>query len=278
MASITFDRFFLGKNDIKALCAFASSDVDRPALAHVVFDAYDGRIFATDGHTLVRVTPRRADFLPSRAPFRFGVPHETLESLSRTLARGHELAVYMSAGKIVLATVHETSRDVPVATSEVAYDAELGFPYYEQVIPERPYEDPGSSTAFNAEYLARLWLIQRAAGTRGLDAFAPEGPLDAVRFETSHDGTEWLVVIMPFRSDRALTLDAESRRRRSSPKLSQEAEDKLGVPVFHRLVERMARLSLAEIAAVEQLLGTFAPGAAQARGGVMETSCLGGLA
>jgi hypothetical protein len=278
MPSIIFDRFLLSKSDIRALCAFASTDTARAALNHVVFDAYEGRIFASDGHTLLRVTPRRTDFLAASAPFRFGVPREALEALARTLPKGHELAVCMSAGKIVLATAYEASRDVPIATSDVAYDAGLGFPYYEQVIPERPYEGSGSSTAFNCEYLARLSLVQRAAGTPGVDAFAPEGPLEAARFETSHDGTEWLVVIMPLRSDRALALDAERRRRRRSPELSPEAEGKLSLPIFHRLVERMALLSPAEIASVEQLVRTFAPIGTPARDVVAEASCHRGFA
>ncbi|MFZ5895541.1 MAG: hypothetical protein ACOY0T_31075 [Myxococcota bacterium] len=259
MPSIFRDGFLLTKVEVEALCAFASTDQRRPDLSQIVFDASAGRIYASDGCTLVRVTVNLSKGSSPGAPLRFGVPRRILKAAARSLRGAQWLLVSVADGRAVVAVTDVASAELVVVKSrlEVAHDS--AFPNYEQAIPVLRYEQRGASSAFNAEFLARLAIVQRASGVNGLDFFAPSAPLAGSAFEASGADATWLVVVMPFRSHRANALSRRWARKSSCDELSALANRKLSVPLFRRVVERLTTLSIAEVTCFEQLLATFVP-------------------
>ncbi|MFZ5893406.1 MAG: hypothetical protein ACOY0T_20260 [Myxococcota bacterium] len=264
MPSSIRDGFLLTKSDVEALCAFAGSDERRPDLTHIAFEPSGGRVYASDGCTLVRITMNRSEYTQSDAPLRFGVPRKTLKERARAMRAAERLSVCRVEGDIEIGVRESATGELVVTRDRFELDPELALPDYEQAIPEHRYEQRGASSAFNAEFLARLVLVQRACQANGLDFFAPLAPLAGTVFEGSNAQASWLAVVMPFRSERAHALSRHSSRSPPHDELSPAATRSLSVPLFRRLVERLAVLSVAEITSVEQMLATFAtckPGA-----------------
>jgi len=192
--------FTLTKADCKALLAFASRDTTRVHLCGVHFNPAGGCAYATDGHTLVKAqncgrTPDLDSFTVPRIPF---------EQAARLLRRKHDVLVVSVLGpdhrrEIQLNAQGDTCGHVTAVPVEDNH--RMPFPPVEHCIPGKVGgELPDSGVGFNAAYLERIHLIQKAAQSSGVKLWlSAELEPSMAQAESIEDGTTWTAVVMPLR-------------------------------------------------------------------------------
>lgn len=198
------------KSELRALLAHASDDETRPHVAAVYFDGRDKLAAATDGHRLaVCVGEGEARTWISL------VPRAVLDTAVKT-AKAESFVLHFAVrtieafGKAPKFGGNTASR-LATFTYDAPKDDALSFPPFRQIMT--PAAANGVITGFNAEYLADLALVQRAAketsNACGVLFCAPDALLAPAKCIIG----SWTVMIMPMRveNDDAATL-AEIRR------------------------------------------------------------------
>lgn len=177
----------ISKLAVKALLAFASDDTTREHMSGVHFEP-EGYAVATDGHTMAvfRIAPFSG---PA-----YLVPREAFDGLltgkdDLTVCAGH-IAGGGKFGKL---------------GAEFSSPGQA-FPPWRVVMPGIAAPDKSAAfnvIGFNAAYLARVDLLQRACGEGGSRWQFPNDRLDAVRFDVGGAGEtgigEAFGAIMPCR-------------------------------------------------------------------------------
>jgi hypothetical protein len=216
----TENGFDFAVEDAKALLAFASKDETRPNLCGIGLDATRGHAFGTDGHTLAVAT--NCGKHDHKA---FVVPRAVMEQAVKIAKRGRILISWPTlATKLRLVSTdgmptpwsdddedEDAPRAVNVTCGGTTFRANITNatpPPVEQVVPDRKDESGTSAGRIgaNMDYLARLVLVQKAAGVGGMVMQGGKGELDPIRFDVSNcrtgdlgDQTQWVAVIMPMR-------------------------------------------------------------------------------
>jgi len=186
--------FHLSKDACRAVLAFAGNDRTRETLYCVRFDPPQGAIYATDGHALVR-----ARNCGRSAGMAYSVPRPALEQAVRMLRRGSdELLVSRDGNEAVLEARNDRAEPLGSLRAVVP---KAEFPPVEQVFPAVPVEHPVSAIGFDASLLARVELVQRAAGATTCKLMLGYDDLSPAVVETNdrYDATTWTAVIMPCR-------------------------------------------------------------------------------
>ena len=196
------EGFTLSKQELRALCEFASPDPTRASMNQIYFEPSKGRIVATDGHCLVMVENASG----AKPQPEFVVPLETLESFCKLLRQGQVLSANGATDKAcrdVRLSVFQEQVPASARVQAVLNGSDPAeFPPYGHVIPLLDGMEPAAGAmAFNARYLSRLALVQRATGTECVRCYFPGQARGAAVFRTvaapKQGGAGWTVVIMP---------------------------------------------------------------------------------
>lgn len=203
---------------------FASSEPDRPALAHVRVDP-DGTAWATDRHVAVRVKPRMPDEgeypavsgLPDGAKSPTApvlVPADVARAVVKALPKRVPLSLLRdyallrvtdSTGYLAVTdSVTPTAKAFPlpehqfpnVASLYANQDARLGALANPDKRREREWSDP---IAFRAEYLALIARYREACGEDEAITLTRFAPLDPVSFQWRTEDVDVHVILMPMR-------------------------------------------------------------------------------
>lgn len=185
--------FVLTKADVRALLAFASRDATRPHLCQVHFEPAEGRATATDGHSLVRVAncgrdPRAGGFGVSVGDFR---------RASKLVTRKHdELRVRHESGKVRFTAVRG---DDALLASAAARATDMAFPpLADSLFPPTDGAPAAPVIGVDMALLARVELVQKAAGAAGVRVRLSDDPLAPIRLDAGDDaGTVWTALVMP---------------------------------------------------------------------------------
>ena len=181
------DRVELSLPVTAALIAFASKDTTRP---HLGIGFQDGRLNATDGHTLLSFddTCARTDEA----------------SMDRRMLRRVIDGKVWSRAHVETALKVARAQKAPVVRLMYA-DAlpDQKLPPVTQAIPTYGVE-PSEPIKFNPDYFARMSLAAKACGEEGAVLINAKGELDPVGFLVGDRGKLGLsarVVVMPMRRD-----------------------------------------------------------------------------
>jgi hypothetical protein len=220
---ITEGTVTLSKSEAKCLATYASADEMRPQLAGVVVEPELLRCWATDGHRAVMARKVGGHYL-GRCPA-VVVPRDSFETVvrmcrkatdsvvvfvgppqgaddggSRSLAAGERVVGMQAVGAdgAVRGSHHVTVLDVkPVPIDQVLY------------VPEQPSAPGAPVVGINADLLADVRLIARAAEKGGVALHPGADALAPVGFRVTADSeTEWTAVVMPMRVDDAPDVSA----------------------------------------------------------------------
>lgn len=191
--------------------AFTSDDEERFALSHLKIEP-DGRVFATNGHLAVLVTPKgqsrieEADFPaipgmegadPKQAIY---LPAETARAAAAIVPGGNgavsngHCRLLVDKRIVVGATDLRTPQLVMVEPPAVE-----NFPNVGHVIRVQP--KGGASISLNPAYLEQIAKYARTFGTRMI-RLTVNGPTDAVRVSWEDDEHQVDMAVMPMRDDR----------------------------------------------------------------------------
>ncbi len=204
----------LSKAEAKCLVTYASADETRPQLAGVVVEPELLRCWATDGARAVMARKVGGHYL-GRCPA-VVVPRDSFETVvrmcrkatdsivvfvgapegaddggSHTLAAGERVVGLqaVAADGAVRGSHHVTVLDVkPVPIDQVLH------------VPEQPTAPGAPVFGINADILADVRLIARAAGSSGVALHPGADALDPLGVRVTADSeTEWTAVVMPIR-------------------------------------------------------------------------------
>jgi hypothetical protein len=153
-----------------ALLEFAGKESTRP---HLGVGISNGKLCATDGHTLIRFEQACHDG---------DLNHGKVWSRARV-----DLA-------IKLAKAHKADVVLNYADFE-----DSKFPPVEQVIPEKGFGEKTPHVGIDPLYLARMCKVTKACETKGVMLRSMSGELDPVSFTVKGNTLEATVVIMPMR-------------------------------------------------------------------------------
>lgn len=175
--------FELTKAECKALAAFACRDRTRGHICGVHFDPGCASVAATDGHTLVEATAAESH---GSAPFT--VPLDSFEQAAKLLrGRDPRLGVQLVDGAVVLTDGKGGEvRCIPIVAT---------FPAYRTLVPNGDNSSATPTIGIDMEYYARLALVQKAAGVKGLKLHLPPNDLNPIK--ATCEG--WVALIMPMK-------------------------------------------------------------------------------
>lgn len=172
MIKFTESTLLLSPIVAKALLAFASTDATRPHLGIGICNG--GDVAATDGVTLVRFT--MVD--PGQAP------------------KKHDGQVWAHAYVKEAARIAGSKKDVVLLWSDCQSKS---FPPVLQVEPQPGFAEKMAPIGVDAEYLARLAIVQKACGRGEVIVDTLGSPLDPLAFTVNGVEHGARVTIMPRR-------------------------------------------------------------------------------
>lgn len=179
------------KAQLKALVAHSSTDVTRPHVCAVYFNAAEGAAVSTDGRRMAVCEGE------GRAPWTYLVPREAAETALR--AKGAETFI-LNVATFDVCAFDKSNRKIAAIPAEQPKNGEgkpLAFPPYRQVMGTP--SERGVSQGFNARYLADVRLVAEAvpssARTYGVVFHPGPGSLDPAIVKVG----PWTVVLMPMR-------------------------------------------------------------------------------
>lgn len=187
---------------IQACKPLAGKDTERPhlMLLHFSADKTDLECYATDGHTLGKVS---ADVSSCSEPTSFSIATEHLPVLEKLLSRldqkeRSETAVELQVGRSLVQLLLQSSKIVIPKSAE-----QIEIPY-DKVIPDAyvPGAEAVASWAFNPELLARVLRCASRPG-HAVEITAPKTRLSAMRFDIVQNiaGYKGTFVVMPMNVD-----------------------------------------------------------------------------
>ena len=212
-------EFSIDKHELRAMMAFSMAKGQRPQLEAVHFCPVRGAVYATDGHTLVRVANGSTADVPA-----FTAPLALLTNAYKMLTRD-SVVIVRSSGDQIRCQVGAHSISAP--------DTELTGPAgpwntVEDVIPKKDNFFKHSNVpsevndmnrdellklvkwrlnfepivGLNVKYLRRLELVQKACGKNGIELYRGGGKLDPQLFtcDNPRESTSWTAVLMPMRT------------------------------------------------------------------------------
>jgi hypothetical protein len=190
LGTFTFD-----KSELRAIAQFVGTGrVGTERLAVVHFDPPAGSAVATDGHTIAVVkngtTADKSVFSATMVFIKqcLSLLQKKTDEVSISFD-GERISACSSSGLVV--------QGIPHAASFPDYKLFSSSPGH---ISDGPEVRVGVF-GFNAEYLSRMSLIQKAAGNRCVHQFLGTAALDPCRFvcDSSARNCEWTAVFMPVR-------------------------------------------------------------------------------
>lgn len=212
----------LTRHELVALLAHAQDDETRPHRTCLRFErtADTAHVVATDGHRQAVLGGRA----PGGIPAAWSVPRDVVERLIKSCpAKGCVGFCHApdrnAAGRDALAVVYldRAPDGGPFGGgAEVPYTpAPDDFPRWRSVMEHPTQNDVGGATCLNADYLAALALVAKAANVGrggntdagakrgepmrlGIEVFPALDPLSPVFFRC---GADWTVLICPMRGD-----------------------------------------------------------------------------
>lgn len=198
------------KAQLKALVAHSSTDVTRPHVCAVYFNAAEGAAVSTDGRRMAVCEGE------GRAPWTYLVPREAAETAMRI--KGAETFILNPVSQD-LAAFDKVSHKI--ATIPATAPTGATFPPYQHVTSA-----PATSHArqgFNARYLADIRLVTDAVtDSAGRVRFYPaEGELDPAQFRVGR----WTVYLMPMRLDPTEEAAVTGKAKGKRGKASQPVQD-----------------------------------------------------
>jgi hypothetical protein len=155
-----------------ALLEFATKDLTR---CHLGVGISNGKLCATDGHTLIR-----------------------FEQASEDTTLNHGKVWTRATVDIAVKVAKATKLDVVLRYSDFTT---CTFPPVEQVIPDKGFGKKGTGVhvGLDPAYLARMTKVAKACETKGVLLRSMGGELDQVSFTAKGNDLEAIVVIMPMR-------------------------------------------------------------------------------
>ena len=210
------------KAQLKALIAHSSTDIARPHVNAVHFDARTLRAVSTDGHRLAIL-----DGEGVKGEWSYLMPRESGETALRAkgaetfildTVRGDVCAFDKANRKVgTFEAAQPKHADTKDEKGNVVPGTVFAFPPYQQVATAPTVGGDRRRQGFNAGYLADVALVATAAGSPllGVMFYPGEGELDAGIFVTG----KWTVYIMPMRTG------DESTPKSKRGKASQPAQD-----------------------------------------------------
>jgi len=210
------DSFRVTKRELRALEAFICKDSLRSALSCLHFFD-DGRLAATDGHSLLIRDPLRAGSRlaevkkdpPERKPL-FAVSRRLVGRLVRAMDGKccaeigplvDEKLVEFSIG--VLGGVWKDDFEVEMKGRMAAISEGATPPHFDEVIPKLGEQRAAPRVGLAVHLLKRLDLVRIAADSthKGLTMYPPLNELDPVMFKAVSrvSESEWTALLMPLR-------------------------------------------------------------------------------
>jgi hypothetical protein len=186
------------KEELRALVAFASKDLDRPHVSGIHLDPVLGVAVATDGHRLVKL---QGSTVPMGALAASSI-------LPITAAK----AMLKSAAKEW--TIWSDGRADGAGTTIRFEPCLAQFPPYKQVIPA-PSKRPAAAFAVDSYFLADLKLITDALDrphSKGVCVCPPKDPLSPILVLAG----PWTVSLMPMRHERVEDVIGELEKARAA--------------------------------------------------------------
>jgi hypothetical protein len=149
-----------------------------------------GNVYATDGTCLVRATVSNSEGIGDS----FSVPRDALERALKLMRSTHiTLQVECHRGSVKLRVV-----DMCLVIADLlTFTPNEDYPPVEQIIPVERTRLSGA-VPFEARFLARTELIQKAAGADHVRLSLPDSEKSPLRIDAKCDGAHWTALVMPF--------------------------------------------------------------------------------
>lgn len=200
----------LTTHQIAALCAFAGKPGSRADTIKVKLLPRDVSVSATDGIRALLVTAPRTE--PGEMA-EFSIQRGALDKLRRLLSPKETCVIEIAKGSTAWVRIEEDlddgvrvrwrSRwhgDVVSTQLDLSLYADSAAKMIRDVVEERLHRHFSSSCQVNADYLAALALVARAAGTSCMRIHPDIDPLGALAFAVG-DRCVWSGLVMPIRAD-----------------------------------------------------------------------------